>query len=235
MSLRTGSLCVVTAAAIALGAPAAASAVTGTIGKPCHANVPGLGGTSQPIVITLTGGAPNGNFVVSAAAPGKAQGSSGSASGKYDAAGNAVTQIENVSVPGGGTGPTKGRPVIITVSEFASGSQVDTAIGQTLITNLAMSVASRPVNPRKARRVSVSGTAFAGKKLYGFIVKGTNPKVLRRFSLGTGNECGFASASRVVAPRSFRRGTYRLYVNAGTKLNKDLALAFTFEITRRLV
>ena len=235
MSLRTGPLCVFAAAMVSLGVPAAASAVTGTIGKPCHANVPGLGGNSQPIVVTLAGGAPNGSFVISAAAPGRSQGSSGSASGRYDAAGNAVAQIDNVSVPGGGIGPTKGKPVVITVSEFASGSQVDTVIGQTLITNLAMSVASKPVSPRKARRVSVSGTPFAGQKLYGFIVKGSNPKVLRRFSLGTGNECGFASAKRVVAPRSFRRGTYRLYVNAGSKLNKDLAVAYTFEITRRLV
>ena len=105
----------------------------------------------------------------------------------------------------------------------------------TLITNLAMSVATKLVSPRKARRVSFPGTPFAGQKMYGFVVKGANPKIMRRIELGTGNECGFTSAKRIVAPRSFRRGTYRLYVNASPKLNKDLAVAYTFEITRRLV
>jgi hypothetical protein len=55
--------------------------------------------------------------------------------------------------------------------------------------------------------------------------------VLRRISLGTANVCGFVTRKAVVAPRSFRNGTYRLYVNAGSTLNKPASLAYSFRIS----
>ena len=54
-------------ALLAVGAavPAAASAtVTGTISQACYSRVPQRG--TQPIVVTLTGGTPNANYILSA-------------------------------------------------------------------------------------------------------------------------------------------------------------------------
>jgi hypothetical protein len=231
MSRRTSYLGVVAGAAVLLATPAAASAVTGTISKPCYSHVPTKG--TEPIDITLAGGTPGAGFVIAASAPGKGLGSAGSASGNFDAAGNAITQITDVFPPSGSINPIKGEPIVITVKDFGAGA-VDTLIGQTLITNLTMDVSSTPRSPRAHRKISASGLLFAGVPVYGFVVKGTSKKILRRISLGTGDACGYVSAKGVVAPKSFKTGSYRLYINAGSKLNKPLALYSTFRLTRSL-
>jgi hypothetical protein len=236
MSHRIASLGVLAAAALSLVAPAAASAVAGTVAKPCYTHVP-LAKTpvsTEPIVVTLTAGTPGANFLVAATAPGKGLGSAGSASGTFDAAGNGTASITEVFPPSGAIGPIQGEPIVISAQDFGAGG-VDTPIGQTLITNLSMDVATTPRSPRSQRKVTVSGTPFAGQVMYGFVVKGTNPKVLRRIKLGTADGCGYVAAKGVVAPKSFRRGSYRFYVNPGPSLKKDFALAFSFKITRRLL
>lgn len=233
MSHRTASLGVLAAAALSLAAPAAASAVTGTVGKPCYSHVP-LAKTdvsTEPIVVTLTGGTPGANFLISAAAPGKASGSSGSASGTFDAAGNGTAAIAEVFPPSGSIGPLKGDALVISAQDFGAGA-VETPIGTTRITNLSMDIASTPRSPRKARKITVSGTPYAGQVMYAFVVKGTSRTVLRRFRLGTADGCGYLAGKGIVAPKSFKRGSYRLYVNPGPTLKKDFALAFSFKITR---
>ena len=229
MPLRTTFLGIGTGAVLMFVAPTSALAVTGTINQPCYSHIPTQG--SQPIVVALTGGTPGAGYVMAATAPGKGLGSQGSASGNFDAAGNAVATIQNVSPPSGTIGPTKGQAVAITVKDFGTPNPPDQPIGIAIVTNIALSVSSKPRNPRLKRTVSVSGTPFAGKKMYGFVVKGTSRNVLRRISLGAANVCGFATTKAVVAPRSFRSGTYRLYVNAGTKLDKPNSVSFSFRIT----
>lgn len=232
MSRRTSYLGVAASAALLLAAPAAASAVTGTISKPCYTHIPTKG--TEPVVVTLAGGTPGAGYVIAATVPGKGLGSAGSNSGNFDAAGNAVTQITDVFPPSGSIDPIKGQPIVITVKDFGVPAVVDNPIGTTLITNLAMDVATTPRNPRKKRKITVSGTPFARQVLYGFVVKGTSKKILRRISLGTADGCGYVSAKGVVAPKSNRTGTYRFYVNAGPTLKKPLALFSSFRISRRL-
>ena len=229
MSRRTPLIGAAAAAAIAsFAAPSAAMAVTGTIGAPCHSHI--VAGGTQPVVVGLTGGTPGAGFVMAATAPGKGLGSQGSTSGNFDAAGNAIATIENIFPPSGSIDPLKGDVVAITIKDFGLTPTLDQLLGQTLITNLGLDVSTTPRNPRAKRTVRVSGTPFAGKKLYGFIVKGTSRKILKRFSIGTGNVCGYARTKAVVAPKTFRRGTYRLYVNAGTKLDKPNAIMSGFRI-----
>lgn len=232
MSHRTAVLGALAGAAMLLAAPVAASAATGTVAKPCYTHVPAK--TSEPIVVALTGGTPGAGFVVAATAPGKGSGSAGSASGNFDAAGNGTATISDVFPPSGSIGPLKGDPIVLSVADFGAGG-VDMPFGQTLITNLAIDVSTKPRSPRAKRSIKVSGTPFAGQELYGFVVKGSNPKILRKIKLGTADGCGYLSAKGVVAPKSFRRGTYRLYVNAGPTLNKALSIGFSFRITRSLL
>jgi hypothetical protein len=59
--------------------------------------------------------------------------------------------------------------------------------------------------------------------------------VLRRIPLGTANACGFATRKAIVAPGSYRPGTYRLYVNAGRSLDKAKAIHSSFRIIRRVL
>jgi hypothetical protein len=235
MTHRTAALGVAAAIALSLVAPAAASALAGTVGKPCYTHVPlaKSATATEPIVVTLTGGTPNANFLIAATAPGKASGSQGSASGKFDPAGNGTAAITDVFPPSGSIDPIKGEPLVISASDFGAGG-VETPVATTLITNLSMDVSTTPRSPRKKRKITVSGTPFAGQALYGFVVKGTTRKILRKISLGTADGCGYLVGKGIVAPKSFKRGTYRLYVNAGQTLNKDLALAFSFRITRGL-
>ena len=230
MTHRTAARAVLASAALSLSTGAVASAaVTGTVSKPCYLHVPAKG--SEPIVVTLAGGTPGARYIVNATSPGKGLGSAGFVDGAFDAAGNATAQIADVFPPSGSIGPIKGEPLVITARDFGTGpASVDVPVAQTLITNFAMDVSSTPRSPRKRRAITVSGTVFAGQKLYGFVVKGTNPKVLRRLSLGTADGCGYLASKGVVAPKSFRRGTYRFYVNAGPKLNKALAVGSSFRI-----
>ena len=210
-------------------APVASAAVTVAIDRSCYSHVPGQG--TQPIVATITGGTPGANFLLSASDPGEGRGSAGSASGTFDAAGNAVAQLTNVFPPSGSIGPLRGQPVNLSLTDYGSG-QTDVPVGRAVITNLALDVASKPRSPREPRRVRVSGTPFAGKRLFGFVTKPGSSRVLRRFALGKANRCGFATSKEIVAPRSFASGEYRLYVNAGRKLRKPLALAYSFRLTK---
>lgn len=232
MSHRTAVLGALAGAAVLFASPVAATAATGTIAKPCYTHVPTQ--HTEPVVVALTGGTPNAPFVVSATAPGKDKGSAGSASGTFDAAGNGTATINDVFPPSGSIKPIKGEPIVLSVADFGAGG-VDTPFGQTLITNLQLDVSTTPRSPRAKRNITVSGTPFASQAIYGFVVKGTNPKVLRKIKLGTADGCGYLRSKGVVAPKSFRRGTYRLYVNAGPTLNKLLAIGFSFRITRSLL
>jgi hypothetical protein len=221
---------VLAAAALSLStAPAASAAITGSVAKPCYVHVPTRG--SEPIVVTLAGGTPGAHFIVNATARGKTLGSAGVADGDFDATGNGTARLTDDLPPSGSIGPVKGESLVISARDFGAGAaSIETPIAQTLITNLAMDVSARPRNPRKARAITVSGTLFAGQQLFGFIVKGSNPKVLRRLALGTADGCGYLKSKGVVAPRSFRHGSYRFYVNAGPKLNKALAIGSGFSI-----
>lgn len=219
------------ATSLVLALPAAALAVTVNLDKRCYTHIPTRG--SQPIVMNLAGGTPGANFLVAATVPGKGTGSAGSASGTFDAAGNGVGVIENVSVPGGTISPTKGRPVNLSVQDYGAGG-AEQPLGQARITNLALTISSRPRNIRRKRTVSVSGTPFANRGLSAFIVKGSKSRhVLRRIPLGRANACGFASAKGYTAPKSFRTGTYRIYINPGRKLDKKNAIYESFRIFRR--
>src|SRR3954447_8609879 len=216
--------------ALALAPAVADAAPTLTLDKPCYAHVPTRG--SEPIVATIAGGTPGADFTLAATAPGKGTGSAGSASGTFDAAGNAVAQIADVSPPSGTIDPSSGEKVQLSIQDFGGGA-AETPVGNALVTNIAITVAATPNNPRKRRLLRVSGGGtFAGQTLYGFVVKPGSSRVLRRFRVGKANGCGYASTRAVVAPRSFRSGAYRVYVNAGRKLNKKLAVAYAFSITR---
>lgn len=71
--------------------------------------------------------------------------------------------------------------------------------------------------------------------MYGFVVKGTSRRVLRRIDLGTANGCGFTTKKKIVAPENFAPGTYRLYINAGRSLDKPRAVGTQFRITRTIL
>jgi hypothetical protein len=231
MHPRRTVLAVAGGALVALGAAVpAADAATGAVDKACYSHIPTRG--SEPITVTLSAGTPGANFLVAATVPGKGVGSAGSVSGTFDAAGNGTAQITNVSPPSGTIGPTKGQAVTISVQDFGAGG-VDTPIATATITNIALSVGSRPRSPRARRTVTVSGTPFANQDMYGFVVKGTSRTVLRRIHLGRTNACGFVTTKAVVAPRSYRPGSYRLYINPGRSLDKAKAIGSRFSITRR--
>lgn len=218
------------AAAVALAAPAAGLAAAVTVDRACYANV--IGGGSQPVVASVTGGTPGARFQVIATVPGKGEGSAGSNTGTFDAAGNGFTAIENVSAFGAGISPTAGRKIDISVKDFGNGVLAPGPSPR--VTNIAADVSSKPRNPRRSRKVRASaGSAFAGKRIYGFVTKGTSRRVLRRVSLGKANVCGYVSRKAVIAPRNYRTGTYRLYINPGKKLSKRNAILYQFRIFRR--
>jgi hypothetical protein len=219
------------AAAAALAVPGAASAVTGTLNQTCYTHVPTRG--SQPVVVSLTGGTPNAGYVVSASVPGKGIGTAGSADGNFDAAGNATAEITDVSPPSGTIDPTRGQRIDISVQDFGVTGFPVVPIGKALVTTLSMGVSDKPTNPRARREVRVSGAPFAHRRVYGFITRARSSHVLARIALGRGDVCGFVGAKRIVAPPGDRPGTYRLYVNAGKKLNKRNALWSSFRIYRR--
>lgn len=217
-------------AAVALAAPAVGAAATVTVDHACYEHV--IGGGSRPVVASVTAGTPGARFQVTATVPGKGEGSAGSASGTFDAAGNGVVAIENVFLPGGGIKPSAGRKIDISVKDFGNGAVTQGPSPR--ITNLAVTVSSKPRSPRRARRVKASGgLAFAGKRIYGFVTKGTSRKVRKRVSLGKANACGYVSRNGVIAPRNYRTGTYRFYINPGKKLSKRNALLYKFRIYRR--
>ena len=220
---------VFTALGALLIAPAGASALSVTIDRPCYTNVPNRG--SEPIVATITGGTAKAHFVLYVNAPGKHIGTSGSVTGAFDVAGNAVARLTDVFPPSGSVGPRRGERLVLSLADYGTGSNpTPVVVARTLITNLAISVVTKPISPRAKRRIRVSGTPFAGKTLYGFITKPGSNHVLRRFRLGRGGVCGYASSRQVLAPPSYRMGGYRLYVNAGRSLRRRHALVFPFRI-----
>jgi hypothetical protein len=229
---RTRLPAALAAAAVSLVAvPGAASAApAATLDRACYAHLPAQG--SQPIIANLTGGTPGAGFVFAATGPGKPTGSAGSAAGTFDAAGNATARIDNVAPPSGTTKPTQGQRIYLSVTDSGAGNAV-TPVGTALVTNLAITVSSKPRNPRSRRLVRVSGgSVFAGQSLYGFVVKPGSAHVLRRVRLGKGNACGYVSRRAVVAPGSYRSGSYRLYVNVGRTLRKSRAIGYAFRISR---
>ncbi|WP_026911586.1 hypothetical protein [Patulibacter minatonensis] len=211
--------------------PTVASAATIAPSAPCYASQyrpTSAGGTQyQPITGTITGGTPGGRFQISGVG-----GKAGFQSGNFDAAGNATyTLSEGFSTAG--IYPSAGRTVKLEVKEFGASGTLTTGTTSIKTSTIAIDVALRPRSPRSKRVVRVSAPAFAGQKLYGFIVRGkSGKKVLRKFSLGTGNTCGYARTRAVVAPRNYATGNYYLYINAGSKLNKDKAIGNGFRIRR---
>src|SRR5512135_2758286 len=137
MSHRTWVLSIGTSVAALLAVPAGASAVTATFNQPCYTHIPTQG--SQPIVVSLTGGTPGANFLVSATVPGKGTGSAGSANGTFDAAGNGTAAITDVSPPSGTIDATRGQRINLSVADSGAGG-TDVPVGSTLVTNLSMTV-----------------------------------------------------------------------------------------------
>lgn len=219
------------AAALLAAAPASSGAATVTLDKTCYSKVP-LGG-SEPVVATITGGTPGGRFQLNFSAPGRASGTVGTQSGDFDAAGNAVVTYQGIRLPTTTINPTAGQTVNVTIIDYAAGG-VEQPAGTLRVSTVSMSVATTPRNPRSRRAVKVSGTPFADQVLYAFITKPGSTRVLKRFRVGRTNACGYAQRRAVVAPSSARVGTYRLYVNAGTRLNRERAIWSTFRIYRTL-
>jgi hypothetical protein len=220
--------------------PATSHAVTGSLDKPCYTHLvdrgqdPTTEQVTEPITVTLAGGSPGGTFQVIASPKGGPSGGSGSITGTFDAAGNAAAQLTNTYPPKTTVEPSKGQTIDIAVTDYTAGVTAQ-PIGSVKITTLALAVSPKPRNPRKQRTVRVSGTAFAGHQLYGFVTSRNGKHVLDRFRLGTGNVCGYAKRKAVVAPSPFRYGAFRLYINAGTTLDRDRALGSRFRIKRSLL
>jgi hypothetical protein len=215
MSRPTLALLALPAAACALlaGPAVAAAAPTASVLLPCHSNSP-LGSGDEPIEVALAGGAPGTPFRLLATLPGGAAGGVGSVTGTYDAAGDATARIARLG--GIGTGVTPGRDVLLSVVDTAG----TTAVAETTVTNFTVDVAGRPARAGARRVVRVSGTPFAEQRVYAFLVRGASSKVLRRVALGTADACGYLRRSVVVAPRNLAVGRYRVYVNAGPKLQR---------------
>jgi hypothetical protein len=212
-------------------APAMSSAATITPSAACYSTLfdsskpAGARLQYQPMTGTITGGTPGGRFQIYGVG-----GKASSQVGTFDAAGNASYTITSYSSPG--INPSAGREVKLEVQEFGAVSGV-TGATSVKVSTISADVALRPSSPRKARVIRVSATPFAGKKLYGFITRGSkSSRVLKRITIGTGNVCGYARKKAVVAPSNYRNGNYRLYINAGKKLNKDLAVSYGFRIRR---
>ncbi|HEY4278195.1 MAG TPA: hypothetical protein VGM91_08255 [Conexibacter sp.] len=230
MSRRIAALAAASGVAVLIALPSSALALSGGATRRCYSHLPTKG--SEPLTVQLSGGTPGADYIVSATVPGKGLGSAGSVDGTFDAAGNALAQIPDVFPPNGTIDPTRGQKVDLSVADYGAGG-TDVPLGDTLITNIALDVANKPTAPTARRAITVSGSPFAGKRVYGFVVKGSkSSRVVRRIPLGSGNVCGYASAKQAVVAPHYALGTYRLYVNAGKKLNKSRALAYQFSITR---
>ena len=73
--------------------------------------------------------------------------------------------------------------------------------------------------------------SYRGHALY--LAKGGCLKAMIAELFGRADGCGLASKRAVVAPKHFRVGNYRLYVNPGRKLKKSSALAYGFRLFTR--
>jgi hypothetical protein len=208
--------------------PAASSAAAIAPSAPCYSTLfQNSKLTYQPMTGTITGGTPGGRFQIFGVG-----GKASSQVGNFDAAGNAPYSITSYSSPG--INPSAGRTVELQVREFAAGASPITASTKVKVSTIAIDVKNTPRSPRARRVIRVSGTPFAGQKLYGFVVRGSkSTRVLKRITIGTANACGYARTRGVVAPSNYRTGNYRLYINAGKKLDKSKGIGHGFRISRR--
>ncbi|CAB4943045.1 unannotated protein [freshwater metagenome] len=208
--------------------PAASSAATIAPSSACYSTLfQNSKLTYQPMTGTITGGTPGGRFQIFGVG-----GKASSQVGNFDAAGNAGYSITSYSSPG--INPSAGRTVELQVREFAAGGSPITGSTKVKVSTIAIDVKNTPRSPRAKRVIRVSGTPFAGQRLYGFVVRGSkSTRVLKRISMGTANACGYARTRGVVAPSNYRTGSYRLYINAGKKLDKSKAIGYGFRISRR--
>jgi len=225
--LAAGTVAV--AGALALPASASAAITAGPL-APCYQAMAPNGVPSIPV--TLTGGTPGDLYQLIATDPGTAAGSAGSVSPTtpFDVNGDGAATLTHVYPPGDPIDPVAGRKIDLSVEDFNANGDTTTPIGTVLTTELALNVADKPSDPRKAREVTISGTPFANKKLYGFITNKTGTKIYKRFYLGKGNVCGYAARKEIVEPPHDAAGNYRLYVNTGDKLSKKASLNYPFQI-----
>lgn len=208
---------------VALPAAASASAIAPANSCVASAFNPKTSKLSyQPMTGTITGGTPGGPFTIS----GK-DGEASFFSGTFDAAGNAQYSITSFATASNGIKPSKGETVTLQVNEPINGTP--TVTGETKIkkTNVALDFdISSPRRLSAKRTVTVSGTPYAGKTVYAFVVKGkAGSKVVRRISLGKSDACGYTRRKvAIFASSRPSTGNYTVYVNTGKKLNKDLAI-----------
>jgi hypothetical protein len=232
-----------TVAVLALTAVPAADAAAATIAAttPCTTHIPTFRYASMtdpfPTTIQVAGGTPGARFLVAVSDPKRGyDGSKGSESGTFDAAGNGSVVIPAISVPYRASddllSPISGRAVNLSVQDFGQGGAV-IATGTTKVTNLAASLSTRNRSLRSSLPFRASGAVFAGQKLSAFLVKGTGAKVIRRYSLGTANDCGYVSTKKAFA-RGRSTGSYRVYVQPGTRLDESKPFAAVgFSVRRR--
>ncbi len=218
----TGGLLAIPAGAVA--APALSAPLA-----PCYTTALPKGVPSIPV--SLSGGGASDMFTLAISDPKGAEGSLGSTSGTFDGNGNGSATLTNIYPPKENTDPSPGQAVNLSVTDFAAdGTETDTAIGSTLITNRALNLGFSYIGGNTAKEISVSGTQFANQALYGFIVhKG---KVVKRISLGKANVCGFTQRKYLLIPKHAALGKYIFYVNAGPKLNKAAAISKAYGVER---
>lgn len=237
MTKRT-PLPALTTAALLLAVPATSHALGGGTDRQCYTHLvrsgqdPTTEQVTQPVNVLVNGGTPGSRFQVVAT---RANGAiAGSQSGTFDAAGGGGAQLTNLYPTGAAIGPLKGQKLTITVKDYGTNAEV--TLGTVRLTNLAITAASKPRDPRQKRTVRVSGTPLAGKKkLFGFVTTKNGKQVLNRFKVGRPNGCGFAKRKVVVAPSPFRYGNFRLYVNPGKKLHRKRALQSRFRIYKTIL
>jgi hypothetical protein len=232
--LAAGTVAV--AAALAVPASATASlarpAVAAGALPACFQTTPGNSDVTVPL--SLTGGGPGDDFDVDGTEPTFANDDDGSASGVFDTSGNASVGVTGVFVPGDPIDPTAGRPVALTVNDYSPDTDTPTAttVATVMVSEGGLNVDFNNGGALKKHPIQVADTAFAGKPIYGFVTN-SKGKLERRFALGKGDPtCGYAKGSAVVAPAKIITGTYYLYLNAGSKLNKRAAVSEKFRLYR---
>jgi hypothetical protein len=222
----------VTGAALALALPSAASAGSLAVNQACfvHAPPPFGHSESQPINVTVSGGSAGGAFQVRAGDSGQF----GSSDGTFDGAGNGAAVLSDVFPPSGSINPLPGDTVPLNVLDINSGQVI--ATGSTLMTNLAIQVASKPSNPYRKRVIRVSGlTPLAGPgPLYASFASGYNgTHIIKRTKLGTPNACGYLRTKKALPPR---HGVHKwaMYVHVGPSFSKSKPyVKFAFRVFRR--
>lgn len=226
---------------LAAGPSLAAAATIGAT-TPCTTHIPtfryATSADPYPMTIQVAGGTPGARFLVAVSDPKRGfDGSKGSQSGTFDGAGNGAVTVAAVSVPFRTSddllNPISGRAVNLSVQDFGQGGAM-IATGTTKVTNLAASLSTRNRSLRSVLPLRASGAVWAGQALSAFVVRGSrSTRVIKRYGLGTSNECGYVSARERFA-RGRSVGSYSIYVQPGTKLDKSKPYAVTgFSVRRR--